>query len=64
MEEDYFPHNQWISDNAQCNDPSSAADGSFLIVGKKGVHKFTVDLRDEMKPTVTTIITVRNFKLQ
>lgn len=47
MEEDYFPHNQWISDNERCKDPSSAADGSFLVLGTKGIHKFTIDLTNE-----------------
>jgi hypothetical protein len=63
MEEDYFPHNQWISDNIQCNDPSTAANGSFLILGTKGIHKFTIDLKDDQNPTVTTMIIERSFKL-
>ncbi len=59
---DFFPHNQWVSTEEDCTNPSSISN-SYLILGTKGIHRFEIKFNDQNKPTIKHVIYEQDFKM-
>ena len=59
---DYFPQNQWISDDENCTDWSKP--GPYLVSGTKGIYRVNFDLTNENDPKVTITMYDREFTLE
>ena len=61
---DYFPHNQWINADNNCQDYLDQGSGSYLILGTRGVYQFTIDLGNPDYPEVTYTLIDQSIKYQ